>query len=140
MKLVLDTNAVLDWLHFRDPGIALVAQAVESRKAELVSAAECVEELRRVLAYPQFRLDAGQCEGILDRYLAMARLVDMPASGTLTGIPRCRDPDDQKFLELAWHAGADCLVTKDKALLRLSRAIARSGRFAILVPGEVQLS
>jgi len=36
-------------------------------------------------------------------------------------LPRCKDPDDQKFLELAARTGANLLVSKDKALLRLAR-------------------
>jgi hypothetical protein len=36
-------------------------------------------------------------------------------------LPRCRDPHDQKFLELALAAQADALVTKDQALLELAR-------------------
>lgn len=37
-------------------------------------------------------------------------------------LPRCSDPDDQKFLVLADVALADCLLTRDKALLKLGRA------------------
>jgi predicted nucleic acid-binding protein len=39
-------------------------------------------------------------------------------------LPVCRDPDDQKFLELAAAAKADCLVTRDRDLLRLTRRCA----------------
>ena len=35
-------------------------------------------------------------------------------------LPRCRDGDDQKFLEAARDARAEFLVTKDKALLGLA--------------------
>jgi predicted nucleic acid-binding protein len=34
--------------------------------------------------------------------------------------PRCRDPHDQQFLDLAIAAGADALVTGDKDLLSLA--------------------
>jgi hypothetical protein len=36
-------------------------------------------------------------------------------------LPRCRDPDDQKFLELARACRADLLLTRDRALLELAR-------------------
>jgi predicted nucleic acid-binding protein len=39
---------------------------------------------------------------------------------------RCDDPDDQKFLDLAFASAATALLTRDKALLRLSRAAARA--------------
>ncbi len=32
----------------------------------------------------------------------------------------CRDPDDNKFLELALSANADCIITGDKDLLELA--------------------
>lgn len=49
-------------------------------------------------------------------------------------LPRCADPDDQKFLELALASGAQCLLSKDKALLQLARRTAREGWFQILCP------
>jgi predicted nucleic acid-binding protein len=49
-------------------------------------------------------------------------------------LPRCADPDDQKFLELALASGAECLLSKDKALLQLARRTAREGWFLILCP------
>jgi predicted nucleic acid-binding protein len=49
-------------------------------------------------------------------------------------LPLCEDPDDQKFLQLAWHAHAGHLLTRDKALLKLARRVAELGRFAVLAP------
>lgn len=37
--------------------------------------------------------------------------------------PRCADPDDQKFIELAYASQADCLVTEDSKLLILNSRI-----------------
>ena len=34
---------------------------------------------------------------------------------------RCADPDDQPFIDLALAAGANWLLTRDKALLALAR-------------------
>lgn len=133
MRLVLDTNAVLDWLHFRDPGIAPIAQAIDAGSAVPLTSAECLEELRRVLAYPQFKLDAGARDTIFDQYRARAGLIEVDATA-LPALPRCRDADDQKFLELAWQSGADYLVSKDKALLKLARAVAKLGCFVIVTP------
>jgi putative PIN family toxin of toxin-antitoxin system len=139
MKLVLDTNAVLDWLHFRDPGFAPIAQVIDTGAAVPLTSAECLEELRRVLAYPQFKLDAGARDAIFDQYRARAELIGVDATA-LPALPRCRDPDDQKFLELAWHSSADYLVSKDKALLKLARSVAKLGRFVILTPEKFPAS
>ncbi|MGB3427088.1 MAG: PIN domain-containing protein, partial [Burkholderiaceae bacterium] len=45
----------------------------------------------------------------------------------------CTDPHDQKFLDLAYTARADWLVTKDKALLKLARRARRDG-LLIFIP------
>ena len=52
-------------------------------------------------------------------------------AGGRAQLPKCRDPDDQKFLEAALAAGAQCLVTKDHALLELSK---HTRPFRILTP------
>jgi predicted nucleic acid-binding protein len=90
-----------------------------------------LEELRRVLAYPAFRLDAAAQASLWVRYRALAHCVDAPPPGTL---PRCRDADDQKFLELADAESADVLVSKDRALLGLRRR--RLLRFRIIDPSR----
>jgi putative PIN family toxin of toxin-antitoxin system len=141
MKLVLDTNAVMDWLHFRDPGFAPIAQAIAEDSVELVSTAECLEELRHVLARPQFGLDEAAQAAMCAAYAARTSLwTVVDATADKPALPRCRDADDQKFLVLAQQAGADYLLTKDKALLRLSAAVVRRQcGFAVLTPASFVL-
>ena len=50
--------------------------------------------------------------------------------------PRCRDPDDQKFLELAAASGAAVLFSRDAEVLRLARRTARDGAFDIMKPED----
>jgi predicted nucleic acid-binding protein len=132
--LVLDTNVVLDWVAFDDPRVQPVAAAIERGTLPLVSNAACVQELRRALAYAQVKLDAPAQALALARYLARARMFERPAAAEEAELPLCEDADDQKFLELAWHARASHLVTRDKALLKLARRLAH--RFAILGPDD----
>ncbi|KVE29792.1 PIN domain-containing protein [Burkholderia singularis] len=49
-------------------------------------------------------------------------------------LPKCKDRDDQKFLELAYAARADWLVSKDRALLKLARRTERDFGFRIAPP------
>ncbi len=132
-SVVLDTNVVLDLVVFRDPGVEPVAHAIRSGVAMPVISRDCLEELCRVLAYPQLKLDESGRLAAFECFRTQARLVGVPATPPAL-LPLCTDADDQKFLELAWHSNAHCLVTKDKALLRLARAVARLGRFAVLTP------
>jgi predicted nucleic acid-binding protein len=54
------------------------------------------------------------------------------------GFPRCRDRDDEIFIALAYHARADGLVTKDKAVLKLRRKV-RKYDVSILALAELRL-
>ena len=65
----------------------------------------------------------------LDQARRLARRVEVVA---LKGLPQCRDPEDQKFIELAAASQADALVTKDRELLRMKRRLP----FRVIPPGE----
>lgn len=119
LRLVLDTNVWLDWLVFGDSDIAPLQSAVAAGHAEIVIDAACEEELARVLAYPlqKWTLDASDQARCLAQCRKLALAVEFHG---VPGLPRCTDPDDQKFLELAAGAAADWLITKDRALLALN--------------------
>ena len=132
--LLLDTNVVLDWLAFGDAAIVPIAEAVASGRVRLISSAACIDELQRALGYKAIKLDAAAQARALATYRGRAELRDAPPEGSLPMLPRCEDRDDQKFLELAWHARARWLVSRDKALLKLAPKLARMGRFAVIPP------
>ena len=77
-----------------------------------------MQELYRVLSYPKFTLVAADREELLGDYLPFAELMAMPVR--LPALPQCRDPNDRKFIDLAFSAKADMLVTGDKDLLVLA--------------------
>ena len=133
LALVLDTNVVLDLLHFDDPAVAPIRRALQTGKAACCRNTACRDELARVLSYPQFKIPEHEARRILDEYDALAQPCHLAADATLPPLPQCRDPDDQKFLELARAAKADLLVTKDKALLALAKQAGRFG-FRIATP------
>lgn len=123
--VVLDTNVVLDLLHFHDPGVAAVDAAIRSGAVQVVTDAACLEELRRVLAYPAFGLGEDERVSLHASYAVFAKVAahgDVPALAA----PRCSDADDQKFIDLALRCGARFLISKDKAVLRLGRRFARN--------------
>jgi putative PIN family toxin of toxin-antitoxin system len=143
--LVLDTNVVLDLLHFNDPVARPLLHALETGRVACVVTDATVEELRRVLAYPEFALDPARQAALLEGYQVLSMTVEtvavaaaLPHKGTpihyglkpvWSRMPRCSDPDDQKFLELAAAAQAQGLISKDRALLKLRRCCAPSFRF-----------
>lgn len=129
---MLDTNVVLDLFHFDDPVTHPLARALESGLIRCAASPATLAEWRRVLGYPGFGLDAAAQAAMDARYAACVSLVDEP--GARMGLPRCRDADDQKFLELAVAIPAAALVSKDRALLDLRRRCAP--QFRITSPAE----
>jgi putative PIN family toxin of toxin-antitoxin system len=133
LTLVLDTNVVLDWLVFRDAALERLRATIEQRLVRVVTHTAAIDELRRVLAYPQCKLCAADQEQTLQRYRLFSEAAALPpafAVGNLLlpdGFPRCRDVDDQHFLALAYHTKADGLLTKDRDLLRMRKRAARFG-------------
>lgn len=134
--LVLDTNVVLDWLAFDDAAMRPVAAAIAAGGVRLISSAACVEELQRALGYKAIRLDAAAQAKVLATYKHQAILVEAPAGGASLMLPRCDDPDDQKFLELARHAGARWLLTRDKALLKMAAKMKKLAGTEVIPPGQ----
>jgi putative PIN family toxin of toxin-antitoxin system len=119
VTLVLDTNVWLDWLVFDDPGIRSLQTQVCDGAAHIIIDDACLQELIRVLGYPmqKWTLSPAQQQACIERCRMQSRAV---VTTTPPGLPRCADPDDQKFIELAAAAPADYLLTKDRALLALA--------------------
>lgn len=134
MKVVLDTNVILDWLRFADFSCVALGRAIHSGKIKAFTSGPCLEELKRVIARPVLGLDGHVQNRLLENYLAWAHIFQTIEFAT-EGLPRCTDPDDQKFIELAWQCGAQFLLSRDKAVLRLSRRIGKFG-IQVFTPGD----
>jgi putative PIN family toxin of toxin-antitoxin system len=142
-RIVLDTNIWLDWLVFDDPGIADIRELREAGEVEILIDETCEAELVEVLTR-EFRkrrmTDVEQRAAIATTRRATTRVGARVPEHERARLPQCRDPDDQKFLELALAGGAHALITKDKALLDLSRRkkaqVGRTVPFRILHPDE----
>lgn len=131
--MVLDTNVCLDLFVFQDPRCAPLLDALQSRNVVAVTDEACRGEWQRVLAYPRLRLDADARSAAMARFDAVMQ--HWPSNtAAATKLPPCRDPDDQKFLELAAQAGALWLLSRDDHLLSLARRAKRDGTFEILTP------
>lgn len=131
LRLVLDTNVVLDLFHWTNTDAVPIMAALEAGRIVCLADARTLDELARVLTYPQLKLTP---EMIAERWARYRALVEVVADGEAPPLPRCQDRDDQKFLELAARAGADLLVSKDKALLKLRGRTKLA--FAIVKPGQ----
>jgi putative PIN family toxin of toxin-antitoxin system len=131
-RIVLDTNVCLDLFVFHDPRWADLLAAMKRGEVEAVTRADCRDEYLVVLHYPHLPLSDADRPQAAARFDALIKVV-APNSKAVR-LPVCTDRDDQKFLELARDAGAETLITKDKALLKLARKTAKEGLFRIMLP------
>lgn len=131
IKIVLDTNAVLDWLLFDGPAVQPMKAALNQGRLLPITNDACFAELQRVLQYPKLRLDEALRAALLAAYRMAAQWIDAAAG---EDVPRCRDRDDQKFLDLAAAARADFLVTRDARLLAMSRRMEQRFGVRVVMP------
>ncbi|MFC0573009.1 putative toxin-antitoxin system toxin component, PIN family [Paraburkholderia solisilvae] len=137
-RIVLDSNVWIDILVFDDPHTRPIRAALERGALCALIDARCLAELAYVLDYPQFAKRAVDKEAALATVARLTQLIEPAASdddaAAACALPQCKDRDDQKFIELA-HAGrAHWLVSKDRAVLKLARRIARDFGFRIAQP------
>jgi uncharacterized protein len=136
MRLVLDTNVWLDWLVFDDPSVVPLKEAHAGSIIQIMINEACLDELCAVLAYPQFALDESQRKINLATVLGCTTKFHDPLPVSISVLPRCSDPDDQKFLELARDSHSNWLITKDKALLGLRPSATSMAGFRIATPSH----
>ena len=113
---VIDTNIVLDLWLFEDPATAPLRSALQSGLIVHLATASMRDELERVLTYPHLvkRMAKSniQAQHILNRFDAHQLAAEPAAKAPCT----CKDPDDQKFIDLA-VAHAVPLLSKDTEFL-----------------------
>ena len=131
---VIDTNIVLDLWLFEDPATIPLRAALQSGAISHLATASMRDELERVLAYPHLvkRMAKSniQAQDILNRFDEYLLAAEPAAKAACT----CKDPDDQKFIDLA-VAHAAPLLSKDNAILCMKKRLFQSG--VVLNPSEI---
>jgi putative PIN family toxin of toxin-antitoxin system len=124
--LVLDTNILLDVWVFGDAAAAPLISGLPQGRWRWLATAPMREELARVLAYPQIvkSLTHHQIkpQTVLDQFDAHAEMVAIAPKAIVT----CKDPDDQKFIDLA-VAHRATLLSKDHAVLSMAKRLVVQG-------------
>lgn len=136
-RIVLDTNVWLDVLVFADPRCAALRSALEKRQVRPLLREDCHAEWLRVLTYPALRLDRDRRAALADSQRTLCEWIVVDRMPPTPPLPRCRDPDDQKFLQLAWQGAADYLLSRDRALLELDSRCRRQGLFGVRAPAAM---
>ena len=131
--VVLDTNVVLDWMVFDDPRCRALVRQIESARLQWIATQAMREELARVLTRPALQRWKPDIDAVLacfDRFCQP--FAEAPRGGAT---PRCTDPDDQIFIDLALQAQAQWLFSRDRAVLALASQ-ARRHRVQLLRPED----
>lgn len=121
-RVVLDTNVVLSALLFANGSLKPLRDGWHNGTIVPLASAATIAELIRALAYPKFGLSEPDQRELLGDYLPSCESVTVHPP--LDHLPRCRDPHDQKFLELAVAGNAAWLLTGDRDLLALEGRVA----------------
>ena len=131
---VIDTNIVLDLWLFEDPATVPLRAALQSGLIAHLATNSMRDELERVLTYPHIikRMAKSklQAQDILNRFDEHHLLAEPAVKAPCT----CKDPDDQKFIDLA-VAHAVPLLSKDAAILCMKKRLLQSG--VMLNPTEI---
>src|ERR1700690_2049078 len=118
MRLVIDTNVLLSALMSPVSSPAQLLILWRTRKFDLVTGFEQLDEIARVTRYPKVRarLSAALAGRLVNQLRDLAIVIKK--------IPKVQvppDPDDDYLLALAQAGHAQFLITGDKPLLALKR-------------------
>lgn len=131
--VVLDTNILLDIFVFNDHRASELKQALLNQEIYAPASQKTIAELADVIGRPIFNLNNTQQDQILKQWHSLASLL---SDDTLASAPwSCEDEDDQIFLDLAYKLKPAVLISKDNALLKLSKKAAAE---EILITADYQ--
>ncbi len=129
-RLVLDTSAVLMPIVRENSSESWLREMWRNGQIIPLISSDRVSELIETLRKPHFEAGEEQAVAIYFRYCVEVEIPNPPPE-----TPICRDPNDQPFLILAYHAAADYLVTKDPDLL----ALRDESEIPIITPAELSV-
>ena len=117
--VVLDTNILLDILVFDDERAHPLRAALTNLELDAVATQHTIEELADVISRPQFELDLQEQTNVMMQWQSWVRIVN---DEDLVVAPwKCKDRDDQVFINLAFSLKPATLISKDKMVLKIAK-------------------
>ena len=120
VRAVIDNSVLVAILRHRNPGNNWLIQLWTSGKILPLVSQETLHELEeKLLEYsptPDFYLATKFVAAAMRRYEPWCEMIE-PQNNNLN--PRCRDPKDQKFIDLAFAGNARVLIARDRKLLEM---------------------
>ena len=124
--IVIDTNVLLDIWVYRDPATPSLLEALKSAQLRWLATAAMRQELLRVLDYTHIAKRREQVGCSLQKVMQAFDRLSLPAADAARSPFVCKDPDDQKFIDLA-VAHAATFLSKDKLALKPGKRLAVAG-------------
>ncbi len=116
VRYVFDTNVIISSLLFEGskPDLA-IRYALQN--GDILFSLELIEEIDEVLSRAKFRkyITDEEREEFLDGFIARGILIEV-----VDLVEECRDPKDNKILELSLSGKADLIISGDQDLLILN--------------------
>ena len=123
--VVLDTNILLDVLVFDDSRAHPLRAALMAGNLDAVATERTLSEFLDVIGREQFSLSQERQHEIMSQWRSWARLIN---DEVLEVAPwKCKDRDDQVFINLAYTLKPAILISKDKMVLKIAKRAQKDG-------------
>lgn len=124
--MVIDTNILLDLVYFDDPKIKDLKKALQNQQIEAWSCDLIWDEFLDVLQRPAFYTD----DGSYQRMVHQAHNYFQFETTQIAPSPfKCKDKDDQIFIDLAVVKAPCWLISRDLEVLKLAKRLLLVGVF-----------
>lgn len=134
-RIVIDTNVLLDIFHFHDTHVQELKLALENGQLEVWTCQLMWNEFLNVIQRPLFGNSTEEIQAIIQKILPYFQF----ESNLIPTSPyKCKDTDDQIFIDLACLKSPCHLLSKDKAVLKLKSKLKTLG-VTIITPKEIQI-
>jgi putative PIN family toxin of toxin-antitoxin system len=116
MRIVVDTNVLISGIHWG--GIpAKIIQAWANDRFKVACSAEIIREYSDVLHRVNLGMPHAESDNILSFLISQSEIVQPNHWFKIVH----EDPEDDKFIDCAFHARANLILSGDKHLLRLEK-------------------
>lgn len=128
MRIIIDTNVLVSGLLFPNSDTAKAVREIIDNH-DVLTSVDTLNELKEVLQKPKLHKYATP-EKLTKFFISYEQITIQ--TEIIIAVEECRDPKDNKFLEVAINGDADTIVTGDKDLLVLNPFI----NTKIITPAE----
>lgn len=124
-RWVIDTNVLLDIFIFQDPATAPLREALFSGELLAVRSQRTLDEFASVIAREKFGIDTQRQQAIVSQWASMSSCLN--DADIAPSRWKCKDRDDQVFLDLAFTVRPAVLLSKDLQVLKFCKRAAKEG-------------